>query len=242
MTAPTFVQEAETAWTSTSTTRVTGTFTVQANDVLVALWVCENNVKSVSISNSGTAFTWTSQQEVSVTDYTRVRVYTAIASVGQAMTVTFTTTGGLNEAHGGNVLTFRDSDGVGASSKTNVSSGAPSLSLTTTQAESAIVVANGDWNAADGASRTWRTVNSITPTSGNGLEVTYFRDAARYAVYGAYYSDAGATGSKTVGLSAPSGQKYGIVAVEVKGTAAAGGGSRIIGPRYCLVGPGGLVA
>ena len=226
MAAPTFIQEAETAWTSTSSTRVTGTFTVVQDDILVAMWACENNGKSVSISNSGTAFTWTSQQEVSVTDYCRVRVYTAPASVGQSMTVTFTTTGGLNEAHGGNVFTFRDASAVGASSKTNVASGAPTLNLTTTQPNSAIIVFNGDWNAVDGTNptpgRTWRT------GAGTLTEQTYFRDSARYTVYGGYHADAGATGTYAVGLTAPTGQKYAIVAVEVKGIASAADTSLVI--------------
>jgi hypothetical protein len=103
-----------------------------------------------------------------------------------------------------------------------LSSGAPSLSITTTQDNSAIVVANGDWNATDGASRTWRTAGS------SATENTYFRDSTRYTAYGAYHADAGTAGGKTVGLSAPGGQKYSIIAVEVKGTAAAAATSFVI--------------
>jgi len=44
-------------------------------------------------------------------------------------------------------------------------------------------------------------------------------------VYVAYYPDAGTAGSKTVGLSAPTGQQYSIVAVEIKGTAGAAAAS-----------------
>lgn len=216
MTAPTFIQEAETAWTSTTGTRVTGTFTVAVSDILVAFWACEGPTKAVSISNSGTAFAWTSRQEVNVASYTRVRVYTTIASAAQSMTVTFTTTGGSAEAHGGNVLTFRNATAVGASSKTNTT-GAPTLNLTTTQADSAVVVISADWNAVDGASRTWRA------NAGTLTEQTYFRDSARYTVFGGYHATAGAIGTYAVGLSLPTGQQYSIVAVEVQGVASGGG-------------------
>lgn len=178
---------------------------------------------TLAISNSGTAQSWTQQQVVNVASYTWITIWTAIASVGQSMTVTVTRNAdpGGTDLFGCNALTFRGSDGVGASAKTNVSSGAPSLALTTVAANSAIIAINGDWNAADGTTRTWRTINSITPTAGNGLEVTYFRNAAQWTIYGAYWNDAGAAGSKTTGISAPSTMKYSIVAVEVKGAAGA---------------------
>lgn len=213
MPAPTFVQEIETVWNNTND-KTTASFTVQVDDVLVVGSIGEGHAVTNAISNSGTAFTWTLRQEVNVTDYTRVWLWTTTATAAQSMTVTFdsNTTGYF----GANVLQWRDSTGIGASAKTNVSSGAPTLNLTTTQANSAIVVANGDWNAGDGASRTWRT------NAGTFTEQTYFRDSARYTVYGGYHADAGAVNTYAVGLSAPTGQKYSIVAVEVKGTAAGG--------------------
>jgi hypothetical protein len=225
MPAPTFVQEAETAWNDTASPRATASFAVESGDILVACAVSENHLPPpFSVSNSGTGLTWTKQQEVDVTDYTGVAQATAAAGATTSLTVSVSKNAGTSDWFGQNTLTFRDADGVGASAKTNVASGAPSLNLTTTQDNSAIVVAVGDWNAGDGSARTWRTVNSITPSAGNGLELTYFRDTVRYTLYLAYYPDAGSAGSKTVGLSAPSGQKYSIVAVEIKGTGGGGGG------------------
>lgn len=241
-TAPTFVQEAEIAWTTgASATRTTGSFTVQSGDVLVLVGVTED-VDSITFgnlpTNTNTAFAWTQRQLFATTgDWTGIGIFTATATAGQSMTVSITATGGsaTNGAWGFNVYTFRGSDGIGASSITNAAGG-PSLGLTTTTDNAAIIVVSGDWNAADGASRTWRTVNSITPTSGNGMEQTYFRDAAHYTLYSAYYTDAGAAGSKTVGLSAPTGQNYVIAAIEVKGTAGGGGGGAV--PRLMLMGVG----
>ena len=115
-------------------------------------------------------------------------------------------------------LRFANHGGVGATAVANSSTGTPSLNITTTENNSALVVAVVDNNAIDGASRTWLTVNGITPTAGNGLELVYFRNAVKYAAYVAYYSDAGVAGVKTVGLSAPAGTKWIVAAVEIKGT------------------------
>ena len=225
-TPPTFIQEVETSWT-TNTSSVasvnTASFNVTAGDVLVATGITSDNAATLAIDdNTSTSANWINQKTVSVAAYDWVGTWTKIVTNTEAMTVTFSRTGSGAILYGGSVITFRGSDGVGASSKTNVLSGAPSLALTTLADNSAIVVANGDWSAADGASRTWRTVNSIIPTAANGLERTYFRDSSQYTNYIAYYNDAGTAGAKTTGLSAPGSQKYSITAVEIKGTAPAG--------------------
>jgi|SRR3990172_2023412 len=225
MAAPTFIQEAETVWNTSTSPKDSGNFTTQTSDVVVACQLMEDSDGiDDTITATGTNVTLTSQQEVNVSSYTLIEISAGVVGAGGTTSVSFAK---ANDAFslwfGGNALTFRDSDGIGASAKTNTT-GAPSLSITTTQDNSAIVVIVGDWNAADGASRTWRTVNGIAPTAGNGYELTYFRNASHYTVYAAYYSDAGAAGAKTVGLSDPSGQKYSIVALEIKGAAGGGGG------------------
>jgi hypothetical protein len=214
-TPPTFVAEYEAVWNSNSSPR-TQSVTVAADDVLVVLAVSEDASTTLA-TPSGGGLTYTLRQSVVVSSYTTAYVWTAQSATSQTFDVSITASGGGQ--FGFNVLRFSGSDGIGGSSKTNVASGAPSLAITTTGANSAVMSISGDWAAVDGTSRTWRTVNGITPTSGNGGERTYHRDSAHYAVYAAYWSDAGAAGSKTVGVSAPSGQKYAIVAVEVLGTA-----------------------
>src|ERR1043166_3044012 len=157
MAAPTFIQEAETVWNTSTSPKTTASFNVQTGDLLVALLVgADSGGGTGGFSISGGSLSWTTQQEIGVASYCSCTVWTTVATSTTSVTVTFT----RNMAavlYGGNVLTFRGSDGVGASSKTNVASGAPTLNLTTTQANSAIVVVNGDWTATDGASRTWRT-------------------------------------------------------------------------------------
>lgn len=219
MTAPTFIQEAETAWNTNTTPKTTASFNVLAGDILIAFGTISDHNSTMGTPTGG-SLTWANPQTVSVAAFCVTYLWTAVVDTNKSMTVSFTRASGT-DLFGGNVLTFRGSNGVGASNKTNVASGAPTLNLLTTQANSAIVVHSADWTGADGASRTWRTVNGITPTSGNGLEVSYFRDSSFYTIYGAYYNDVGAIGTYAVGESAPGAQKYSIVAVEVKGTAAA---------------------
>jgi hypothetical protein len=117
---------------------------------------------------------------------------------------------------GGEVDVWRGSDGVGATNVANngTGSGAPSVGITTTQDNSALSVIDVDWNATTGTD-TWTT------TAGTPINRSDFSDGASYGAHTATYADVGATGSKTVGMSAPATQRYGIIVVEIKGTAAA---------------------
>lgn len=216
MPAPTFVAEYEVADWNTTTSPKTATATTAAGDILVVLGATEDSTATLG-TPTGNSHTYTLRQSVVVTDYCTAYGWTTPATAGTGWTLSVARTG--SGRWGFTALRFSGSAGVGTSAKTNVSSGAPSLNITTTQANSALLVIVSDWNAVDGASRTWRTVNGTTPTAGNGLERTYFRNSIAMTAYVAYYPDVGAAGLKTVGLSAPAGQKYSIIAVEVLGTA-----------------------
>jgi hypothetical protein len=227
MATPTFVGEYETSWTVTgSGASKTVDVTVAAGDVLVVLAVAEDSAHTLGTPTGG-GLTYTLRQNSNVANNCNVYAWTASASGGQTFTMSITKGSGT-ASWGYNVLQWSSNDGVGASSKTN-GSGGPSLGLTTTADNSAIAVAVGDWNATDGTTRTWRSVNGSAAT-----EQTYFRNSSAYTVYAGYHADAGATGAKTVGLSAPTGQTYSIVAVEIKGSASAAQPP----PRPALVVPG----
>ncbi|MGZ3803450.1 MAG: hypothetical protein ACXVB4_04525 [Pseudobdellovibrionaceae bacterium] len=207
---PVFVQEAETAWNTSTSPKTTSSFNVNAGDILVAISTTENYGTTVSISDS-TSLTWTQQQIINFSGYSVTYIWTAqVASTG-AMTVTGTNTGAAGR-YGLNVLTFRGSLGVGASSTNHATNGAPTLNITTTQANSAIVVINGDWLGLDGSTRTWRT------NAGAFTEMTYDYTSGVYTVYGGYHANAGPKGTYAVGLSAPTGQTYSIIALEIKGS------------------------
>lgn len=214
---PTFVAEYGDVWNSTTSPK-TASVTVGNGDGIVVVGVTENIVTTLGTPTGG-GLTYTLQQSIVLTGYCAIYVWTALSASSQTFTISISSAGDTGQDWGFSVLRFSSVSTIGASSKTNVTTGAPSLSLTTTGANSVIVTANSDWNAVDGTTRTWRTINSITPTAGNGLETTYYRDGTAYAVYIAYYNDSGSTGAKTTGLSAPSGQAYAIISLELQGGA-----------------------
>jgi hypothetical protein len=210
MAAPTYVAEYESDW-NTTTTPKTQSVTVSAGDVIVIVAVTADQSTMLNTPTGG-GLTYVPLQSIAVGTYCAVSAWGVEVAAGQTFTLSCSRSATAN-MWGFNCIRFSGSDGIGASFKTNVASGAPTLNATADGANSAWVVVNGDWNAADGASRTWRT------NAGALTERTYFRDSSNYTVYGGYHADAGSATTDAVGLSAPSGQKYAIIAVEVLGSA-----------------------
>jgi hypothetical protein len=192
--------------------------TTAVGDVLVAVGTTEDGTNcTLSTPTGGTGLTWTLQQSYAAASNAGMYVWTATATTAEMFTFSVASSA-AGRFFVVDVLRFSDSDGVGASAKAQ-GAGAPSVSVTTTQANSALVVVNGDWNAANGSSRVWRT------TAGSFTEDDYQFNSSRMTHYAGRHADVGATGSKTVGLSAPTGQQFSVGVVEVKGTA--GGGSNL---------------
>ncbi len=214
ITPPTLISHNAVSWsTKTGSAKTTSSFSVQANDELVA-YVMTEAAAPPSVSISGGSLTWTQLQVVNVANYGWTGLWAAKVSSSGSISVTFTPTAGYSLYWGGAVDVFRGSGGIGASAATNAT-GAPALNLTTTQANSAIVVANDDYNDVNGSSRVWRT------NAGALTEEDYAYVANDYTAYAGYHANAGTPGAYTVGLSAPSGQAYSIVAVEVLGSGGA---------------------
>lgn len=201
-------------WTSTSRPRVSPAFDVQAGDLLVYTAFSEDSSVAITAPTWTGAEAWTLRQSIVVANYCTAYLYTcAVTATQTGVTVSAT----KSVSHGQFsfiVSVWRNHGGVGVSGKANTT-GAPSLVLNT-QANSAIVMGNSDWNAVDGSSRTWRTVNGspITESSYGG------QAGVSYTAYTGYTLDAGAAGNKTVGLTAPTGQKYSIVGIEILGSEA----------------------
>jgi hypothetical protein len=230
MAEPTFVTDYEGASWDTTANKTTGAFTASAGDVLVAPMGEENDAgdENYTWTNTGGSQTWTEHAEttgVSNADTLAQAASTVVSGGGiSSGTVTCTKTTGVTGRFNVLVAHFSGSDGIGATARsTGAGAGTPALAITTTQADSAIVYLAVDWNATDVmTSRTHRTVNGYTPTAGNGQELTAFRNSAAYSVIAGYIPNAGASGSNvTVGISAPTGGDWQIVAVEVLGTAGA---------------------
>lgn len=221
-TPPVFAAEYEGANWNTTTHPKTAAVDLAPGDVLVVCGAAEADGLVISTPTGG-GLTYTPDETVVVTNYAAIYTWTVASTSGQTYTLSLDTNN-FSLFWGFNAVRFSGSNGAGGSAQAHVLSGAPTLNLTTTGDNSALVCIVADFNAVDGTSRTWRTVNGITPTAGNGYELTYFRDASAYTVYVAYYPDAGLIGTCTVGLSAPTGQKYSIAVIEVLATDAPGPG------------------
>lgn len=213
MPAPTFVASYSVSSYTTTTSPKTVSVTTQAGDLLVVYGGSPDSVTTLS-TPSGNSVSFTQQQAFATSSNCAAQLWTGTDSAGGTNWTLSCSSVGATLMWGFTCLVFRNSTGFGSTAGTTNLTGGPSLDIST-QANSAIVVFTDDWNAIDGASRTWRTVNGITPSTGNGLELNYDRDSVNYTIYGGYYNDAGSAGTKTVGISVPTGQKYTIVAMEV---------------------------
>jgi hypothetical protein len=71
MAAPTFVadEEGSAGWDSTTTPKTTASFSVLANDVLVALVGAADSTNTTLDLVSGGSLTWANQKSVSATNY-----------------------------------------------------------------------------------------------------------------------------------------------------------------------------
>jgi hypothetical protein len=210
MTAPAFILEAETTY-DTTTPKTTAAFNVLQGDVLIVYAGAQDSPNTLAISNNGVALSWVLLQSVVATNFTWLGMWGVVSTQSRSgLTVTITRTAGTG-LFGGDLLLFRGSSGIGASGVANVATSTPTVNITTTTTNSAIVVANDDWNAVDGAARVWRT------NAGALTETTYSLNGPNFmTIYGGYHGDAGAVGTYAVGLSAPAGQTYSIIAAEIK--------------------------
>lgn len=199
----TFVQSAGTTKT-VSVTYATG-------DTLLFFGVTEDN--GVTLVPSGGGLTYTQVAVINVGNTCKVYLWKPTLGAGQTYTLT-ATANSSNRGFGIGVYRFSGVTNTGTPGTQTDGAASASLALTTTQANSWIVGMWGDWTAQAIGSRTWRTINSITPTSGNGLEKAAFANT-QLGGYSGYWNGVGATGSKTTGLSAPGAGKFTGIAVEV---------------------------
>ena len=209
--------------------------TVSANDLLIILGGTSDSYAFLDTPYGGN-LNYNALQQISANSYCAGYAWSTQSNSGQTFFLSETAENLTQSAFnyefgffytteqlywGDIVLQFSHNNGVGNTSSIT-GSGAPTLTLSTS-AHSAVAVIVFDHNSVSGSSRTWRTVNGTTPTSGNGYELSYSLVPSSlgvekgYGVYVAYYPDTGSAGSTTVGLSAPTGMKYTIVAVEILG-------------------------
>lgn len=215
---PTFINAYNSDYTTTGSTKSI-TVTTQPGDTLVVYGGGDTNgaIALTLATPTGNGVALTLLNSLVANSKSSAYIWSGVDATGGTNWTLSCTVSSSVPVWGFTCVVFRNAGGIGASSGV-ISSGVPSLGLTTVGNGSMVVVFNNDYGSIDGTSRTWDTVNGITPSAGNGLELTYTFDSTFITVYGAYYNNTGPIGTAiTVGLSAPTGQTYSIVAAEVLG-------------------------
>lgn len=229
MATPTFVSDVDTAFNSATSPKSTASLSASVGDVLIAVGGIEawESITNFTFANTGTAATWTEMTAGgSTTSDTFAQIaHATIASALTAETCSLTRTAGNSGYwYGMTVARFSGANmtGAGSAAATVGDTTSPvQVAVTTAFANSAIVYGVFDYAAVDAPSRAHTTVNGYTPTAANGQELAYFRDASHYTACIAYIVDAGAAGSKTVGMTMPGSPDAVVVAIEVPGATAA---------------------
>ena len=133
--------------------------TLATGDVVVVAAVTWDTASTLN-PPSGTGLSFTERVNVAAATRTRVYIWTAVASSGgSSVAVTASVLAGGACIHTGACYQLPTGDGYSLAGSPNTlattgSAGAPQGSLTGTSGNLALV-AVGDWNAVDGASRAW---------------------------------------------------------------------------------------
>lgn len=206
-------------WEVTTGPKSTKVTTV-AGDLVVVIGMSEANTQTLA-APIGNSLTFVAATSGGAASQGWGGIWTAVDSAGGTdWSLSQGIAAGSGQMWGHQVLQFRNVE-LGAAPAVSGGTGAATMSITTTAANSSVLVAVVDWSGTDGVSgtRAWAAVNGFTPTKANGGELNYFRSSTDYTVYTALYPDVGAAGAKTVGLSAPTPGGRTVMAIELKAVA-----------------------
>lgn len=202
-----------------TSTLTTGSFTPQVGDVIVVKGILENTLSSSAYGTPSDSNTnsYTLLASDSSSSRCWVGLWVSTVAIAGAMTVSITPSG-VNLWHSVTVehWTRAALAPTPALSSPVTGSSSPSATITTTGTSSAVSWLNGDWSANSPASRVYDST-SASPVE-DGL---HDKSTGNYVGYYAYQNAASA-GSQTIGLTAPTGQTWSMLGVEVLDTGSAG--------------------
>lgn len=209
-------------------TRTSPTFNVLAGDLLVARATREDASAGtgLTISNNGTALTWTLRASITTGSQVGLWVWTApiiTDTVGLTVTLLDGVAATAGPSFGAHIKTWRNHGGVGVGGQGNGTTSA-SVTLTGAAANSAVDAVGGDWTAL-AATGTWS--GTVVPTS----EYAQVEPGAA-TYYQGSIADAGVAGNKTVTINIPGGTSTSVAAVEIK---AGAGAPPVAPPRGTVV-------
>lgn len=172
--------------------------------LVVVTGVNSNTAVDCSVSSSP-SLTWTKRVDAGGVNTDDAEIWTAPFAAGGSVTVT--TSWGQNEYFSVVYAIINNEIVLGGASGTETLASAPSVTVVTTRANSLLFGVTADWNGVDGASRTLRDA---------ATESNYYHPNGGFTGY-AYYKQATAIASHTLGLSAPTGEIAATAVLEIRG-------------------------
>lgn len=194
-------------------TLTTPSFTPSNGEVIVVKAASEGTTVPTIGTPTGGSQTYTLRNDSRTASHCEVALYTAIIS-GSPGSMTVAVPYTANVGYHSIVVERWSSAQLAATPATNtteVGTTTPSTTLTTVAANSVVSWVCGDWNATAGT-RTYRS--SATEDGQHDQSPSFYRS------YFAYQT-AAAAGSQTMGLTAPTGQIWALVGIEIQDAAAA---------------------
>lgn len=212
---PTPIQRVASVFNTTTSPKTATLTAVSAGDVIVIKAV---NANATAAPQFGTPTgltgspTVTSRVSIGTTNSNcRVAIWTVVATSSQANAVISVAQTGTAADYGIEVVQYPSTCAVGANvwSAQTTATGTPSASASTTVAHSVIEYASTDWAALTGSP------TYLTATAGTFTQTVAATVSGQYTYYLGRYADSGTVGSKTIGMSAPTGQTWTLGGVEI---------------------------
>ena len=192
-----------------TTSPVTFSVTMQAGDYIAVIAETSDSLRVVG-TPSGGGLTYTLKASQVTTNWGNAYLWTAQSSTTQTFTLSVTPSGG-NAGANLNIIrayVFGGVSALGNVQQNHASTGNPSLTFTTTHDHSYVIWGSVDWNDV--------ALGTPAYSSGASQDLAYHSTAANY--FFVKNADAGTAGSYTVSITAPTGQKWSAVGIELVGT------------------------
>jgi hypothetical protein len=197
-----------------TSTLTTPSFTPAVGEIIVVKGLVEDSGRTLG-TPSGGGGSYTQQVVDTTASHVYATIWTSTTTVASSTTVSLPFGTGAAAYH--SMVVERWSNAQLAATPATADTrgtGAPSTTLTTAASGSVVSWCCGDWAAIDGTSRTYNT------TSASPTEDGYRFVSTNFTAYWAYQTAASAS-SQTFGLTAPTGQTWTLLGIEIQDLPAA---------------------
>lgn len=230
LSAPTF-QSAVLSSARDTSTLTSASFTPSNGDIIIVKGLIEDTSGSRAYTTpTGGSQTYTPLAISNPASNTYAALwYATVSGSPGSMTVAVAMAGGASVGWHSIVVeqwTGAQLAGSPAVNATKTGSGAPSTTLTTAAAGSAVSWCSGDWNAVAPGTPAYRS-SAVADTG-----TPHDKSPSSYVGYFAYQAAASA-GSQTMGLTSPTGQQWNLIGIEIQDA----GGGAVVTPARALVVP-----